>query len=180
MVETHGRRRQRVLIVLLSLLVVTGGAVAILAFINSNLQQPQQPQPPITTQPKLAVSIVKPAANEQVQGNGIEVSGTITNAPIDAQLWAASRGRDAGATLQPQDAPCRVDAVKGVWQCPAFYLGGPNDAGKTYDIFVYAVNQAAVDSFLEYDRTKPPDLYPGLSDPPSGAVEAAAVTVVRK
>ena len=172
MVEV-GRGRRIAIALLGSVLVLA--VVAVIIASTGLLNQAPSPVPD-----GVAVNIETPVAQEQVPGSGFPLSGTVSGASDDTMLWAVSRGRESGATYQPQDAPCRVDALAGNWACPTFYIGGPNDAGKTFDLYILRVNQQGADAFLEYDRIRPPEEYPGLEELPPGAVEAASVEVIRQ
>jgi hypothetical protein len=151
------------------LLIACAAALTVLLVIRANSGEESSTFP--------GVALTSPADHD-VSVNGFLVAGQSRNIPPGSEIWLAMRGLEPGDTFQPENKPC-PRAPSGDWRCAPAFVGGPDDKGKVFEVFVLVADPPAQEAFLQYDRTKPVNAYPGIERLPASAVEVSKFQVTR-
>jgi hypothetical protein len=158
------------------LYMIVGGVVALVAvavLVTYALVAPS------STDTVPSVSFDEPTSTT-VPETGIRISGQSAGLPAGTTLWIVTKALSSTSTYQPHNEPCSLEARSGDWQCPPTFIGGPGDSGKHFQILLLDASPSAVDAFRNYDRTKPPNSYPGLRQLPEGATILRQLEVIRE
>ena len=115
--------------------------------------------------------------SEQTVPEGFFPHGTLQEAQEGSQIWLLNVPHST-RKIYPPLGDCDVSPDLS-WTCARYFLGGPSDAGESYDLILVAADAGAVQMFMDYHQADNGS-YRGMTSFPEGVRELASITVTRR